>query len=123
MLVTRISQQAFSFIPLIWCVHSPGLCRLEQAVCYADLSLVTRLDLSSNRLTELPPSLDKMVNLEYLDLSNNNLKVLPRSILTFDRLKEIRLNGNDFSSGDSADGPEQINGLRNYGDWLFRKDD
>ena len=51
-----------------------GLCRLEQALSYADLSSVTHVDLSSNRLTELPPSLDKMVNLESLDLSDNKLE-------------------------------------------------
>ena len=80
------------------CAELSGLCRLEQALSYADLSSVTHVDLSSNRLTELPPSLDKMVNLESLDLSDNKLELLPKSILEFKKLQYVVLHGNDFAS-------------------------
>lgn len=65
-------------------------------MCYADLTQVTHLDLSSNKLTELPPSLDKMINLEYLNLSDNQLTSLPKSILHFEKLTSIVLHGNNF---------------------------
>lgn len=96
-----------------------GLCRLEQAVCYSDLSKLTHLDLSGNRLTELPPSLDKMINLEHLDVSDNQLANLPHYIMQFDKLKSIRLSGNNFAS-EVDDKVFQHSDLADMQSWLFK---
>jgi Leucine-rich repeat (LRR) protein len=90
-------------------------------VCYADLSKVTHLDLSGNRLTELPPSLDKMVNLQFIDLSNNQLESLPRSILTFSHLKSIVLHDNKFAHAVNGDAQIEHNDLPSMESWLFEK--
>ena len=97
-----------------------GLCRLEQAICYADLSTVTHLNLSSNRLTELPPSLDHMINLEYLDLSDNQLTSLPKSVLEFDQLKCVTLHGNNFTHTIDAETTIEYNDLAAMKSWLFK---
>lgn len=47
---------------------------------------IRRLDLSGNRLTELPPSLFRLGELTELDLGNNRLRALPPEIGAFDRL-------------------------------------
>mmetsp|Transcript_24701 Transcript_24701/g.41766 ORF Transcript_24701/g.41766 Transcript_24701/m.41766 type:complete len:143 (-) Transcript_24701:253-681(-) len=103
-------------------VSLPCLCRLEQAVCYADLTRVTHLDLSANKLSELPPSLKLMTNLEFLDLSDNRLKALPRSLLENRQLKEIRLSGNEFRCED-RELPVQFSDLQQCESWLFLKEE
>jgi Leucine-rich repeat (LRR) protein len=89
-----------------------------------DLSFLPELkflDLSNNRLTSLPdlssskiltdlivgnnrlssmPSLLKLRYLETLDISNNNLSAFPEGLEMLTGLKEINLEGNNFSSGE-----------------------
>lgn len=77
-------------------VTLPCLCRLEHSLSYLDLSTVKQLDLSNNRLSELPPSLAGMKNLECLDISNNALKNLPEYLLSLSKLQFVKADGNDF---------------------------
>jgi Leucine-rich repeat (LRR) protein len=83
-------------------VTKPCLCKLEHALCSLNLSLVKSVDISGNSLDRLPPSLEKMINLEHLDVSDNKLKLLPRFLLNLPQLKHIQLNGNLMGSIDST---------------------
>ena len=63
-------------------VGGPCICRLERAISKDSLALtVESMDLSHNNLTQLPPSLAKLVQLRSLDLSTNNLTTLEFSYL------------------------------------------
>ena len=63
-------------------VGGPCICRLERAISKESLVLtVENMDLSNNNLTQLPPSLAKLVQLRSLDLSTNNLTTLELSYL------------------------------------------
>jgi Leucine-rich repeat (LRR) protein len=45
-----------------------------------DIKTTTQIDLSSNKLTELPKEIEKLTSLTYLYLHNNKLTELPKEI-------------------------------------------
>lgn len=55
---------------------------------------LTHLNLSDNRIKELPINIDKLSKLEWLDLSNNRIKDLPASICNLKNLKVLNLKNN-----------------------------
>ena len=81
-------------------VGLPCLCKLEHALSspHLDLSKIKRLDLSSNKLTSLPPSIEKMVYLEELNLRENSLCNLPTYLKGLEKLNMIDLSDNPLES-------------------------
>jgi Leucine-rich repeat (LRR) protein len=79
----------------LWCekVTGPCICRLQRTLDKVDLSMLTKLDLSGNKLTELPPAVKDMVSLEELDLSDNAFVVEPPELSKLSLLK-FNLDGN-----------------------------
>lgn len=55
------------------------------------------LDLSETGLTQLPPWIGGLTNLEYLDLSGNQLTALPPELFGLKKLRELRVSGNQFN--------------------------
>lgn len=58
---------------------------------------VYRLDLSHQRLTEIPKSIGKLTNLKRLNLSHNKLTELPSSIVNITDMRRLHLNDNKLS--------------------------
>jgi Leucine-rich repeat (LRR) protein len=56
-----------------------------------DPTYVEVLKLDKNNLRELPPSLEKFVNLKELDLSNNSLLTVPPYITSFKKLLSFKI--------------------------------
>jgi Leucine-rich repeat (LRR) protein len=54
------------------------------------------LDLSYQKLTEIPQEVFELENLEILNLSNNELSELPIEISRLKRLKRLNISYNDF---------------------------
>jgi Leucine-rich repeat (LRR) protein len=77
-------------------VGQPCLCKLEHALSSPrlDLSMIRTINLSSNGLTALPPSLERMINLEELDLSENSLTALPSFLPKLEKLSLLNLSAN-----------------------------
>lgn len=73
------------------------LCKLEHALNSPSLNLnkIKSIDLSFNNLHALPPSIEKMINLQVIDLSGNELKKLPKYFITLEKLTKVDLNGNN----------------------------
>lgn len=67
---------------------------------FKNRSSVTYLDLSCNRITEIPSGIfDDMINLEKINLSRNNLRTLPPFLFSkLPKLKRIDLSFNHFTS-------------------------
>jgi len=63
----------------LWCekVTGPCVCRLERTLQKIDVSGLKHLDLSGNRLTELPPSVRGLTALREIDLSDNDFASVP----------------------------------------------
>lgn len=80
----------------LWCEHvtGPCICRLERTLEKVDCSSLVRLDLSGNKLSELPPSIKKMASLESIDLSNNNFNSKPDVLETLTKLTKVDLSEN-----------------------------
>jgi hypothetical protein len=78
----------------------PCLCKLEHALGSPslDLSTIRRVDLSSNGLTALPPSISKMKNLEELQLSANSFSALPNFIQRLEKLTLLDLSHNPLEA-------------------------
>lgn len=79
---------------------------LERAL--AEPMLVYRLDLSRQKLKELPEELRRLPNLNALDLGRNKLRALPDWLTDLVNLQELNLAGNKL-----VDFPEVLCGLRN----------
>jgi len=62
------------------------------------LTSLTSLDLSSNQLTSLPLEITKLTSLTSLDLSSNQLTSLPPEITRLTNLNLLRLNSNELTS-------------------------
>jgi Leucine-rich repeat (LRR) protein len=84
----------------LWCekVTGPCICRLERALQKIDLSGLTSLDLSGNRLSELPPSVKDMVALREIDLSNNDFAAVPSILSNIKTLEVINMEENPANS-------------------------
>jgi hypothetical protein len=102
-------------------VTLPCLCRLEHALSFLDLSSVRYINLSKNKLSELPPSLAGMKNLEHLDISNNALRKLPGYLLSLSNLHTMKADGNDFNFPLPPDGNLSNTYMKNHQDAIFPK--
>ncbi|MGK7930025.1 MAG: leucine-rich repeat domain-containing protein [Microcystaceae cyanobacterium] len=58
---------------------------------------VTKLDLSNNQLSKLPPEIAQLPQLQQLDLSNNQLSKLPPEIAQLSQLQQLDLSNNQLS--------------------------
>lgn len=68
--------------------------RIKNIYGLMDKTNLKYLNLSDNRLKELPLNIDKLAKLEWLDLSNNRLKELPPSVCNLKNLKVLNLKNN-----------------------------
>lgn len=67
----------------------PCVCKLERALDqYVDPRHLKELDLSSNNLDALPPSLAKFQSLEFIDLSKNKLSHI--NAIPWDAIKNMK---------------------------------
>jgi hypothetical protein len=60
-------------------------------------NMVHSLNLSRNRIEELPAFIDAFTELEFLDVSNNRLSALPESFMNLASLKKLKLSDNDLT--------------------------
>lgn len=74
--------------------------KIYQSIAEASGSLeqVVKLNLSGQKLSEIPAEVFQMKNLQYLDLSNNALIQLPDEIQNLGQLQEIQLANNQIST-------------------------
>ena len=63
------------------------------------MSHLVKVDLSKNKLTELPAEFGKLDNLQHLDLLGNQLTSLPESFNLLRRLKWLDLKDNPLEAG------------------------
>jgi Leucine-rich repeat (LRR) protein len=80
-------------------VGGPCVCRIERVLARDDLSKsVEHLDLSLNKLTQLPPSLFKLNHLKTLVLRDNDLATLKaEDFSTLESLETVDLSNNPLS--------------------------
>ncbi len=85
----------------LWCEHvtGPCICRLERTLDKVDCSSLISIDLSGNHLSELPPSVEKMVSLREINLSNNNFQTKPAVLARLSKLQHVDLSDNPTESG------------------------
>lgn len=62
------------------------------------MTFLTRITLSFNKLTTLPPGIANLTNLEILNLSNNHLEELPISISSMPKLRILNCSINRLSN-------------------------
>ena len=80
------------------------------------LTLLTELSLFDNKLTQLPTEIGNLTNLTYLSLSNNQLTQLPREIGNLTQLTELYLYNNELTQLPSEIGQlTQLNYLDLFG--------
>ena len=84
----------------LWCekVTGPCICRLERTLQKIDKSTLVTLDLSGNRLVELPPSIKDLSALKEIDLSKNEFEKAPSELNYLKGLKSVNLSENPLSS-------------------------
>ena len=75
---------------------------------WLDQLAITSLDLTKNRLTEIPPVVFRMTGLEKLYLGNNKITNLPPEIEHLQQLKELELWANEI-----ADIPIELQNIPN----------
>ena len=72
--------------------------RLDNQVLFAvPNERITRITLSHNKLTAVPPNISDLPNLEYLNLWNNQIEELPASISSLPNLKILNVGMNRLS--------------------------
>jgi Leucine-rich repeat (LRR) protein len=64
------------------------------------------LFLHHNKLSYLPGSIDKLINLEVLHINHNRFQEFPRQILSLKKLRDL-----DFSNNEITDLPYEITNL------------
>ncbi|MDR2193714.1 MAG: AAA family ATPase [Treponema sp.] len=62
-----------------------------------DPHIIHSLNLSGNKLEELPSAISAFVSLESIDLSGNHFSKLPETIITLQTLKKLKVNDNDLT--------------------------
>lgn len=76
-------------------------CRIKNLYFIADFTDLEYLNLSNNRIKELPKNISELIKLKYLDLSNNRLKTIPvEEIHKLSNLKILNLKGNKLNFED-----------------------
>jgi Leucine-rich repeat (LRR) protein len=85
------------------CIYTNDL-----AVAEKDPTDVCNLNLFSQNLTEIPPAVFTMTNLEYLNLAGNKITSVPADIGNLTHLKWLYLNQNPIASL-----PDSIGNLKN----------
>ncbi|CAL4060276.1 unnamed protein product, partial [Meganyctiphanes norvegica] len=78
-------------------LNNNAMSNLEKGGKLAELSSIQVLDLSENKISNIPDSINKLSNLRILKLSGNKLKSLPSSISECVKLEELELASNKFS--------------------------
>lgn len=81
---------------------------IKDLILKAKESNATTLDLSSKRLTSLPPEIAELKNLTRLDISANQLSLLPPEIAELKNLTKLNVSGNKLTSM-----PPEITKLKN----------
>ena len=76
-------------------ISSNRLTSLSRAISH-HFSILLYLDISSNRLTEFPLQLCSLHRLQVLHAKHNHMKSLPASFVNLVGLKELNLAGNGF---------------------------
>lgn len=74
-----------------------AISNLEKGGKLAELSAIQVLDLSENKFSSIPDSINRLTSLRTLKLSGNKLKSLPSSISECEKLEELDLSSNKFS--------------------------
>lgn len=59
---------------------------------------VTRVTLSHNRITNVPPGIANLVNLEILNLANNHIEELPVSLSSMPKLRILNVSINRLNT-------------------------
>ena len=80
----------------------------RERIAQAEAAAATNLDLSALGLTEVPPEIGQLSNLDTLDLSNNQLRTLPAEIALLTALNSL-----DVSNNNLEDLPIELG--RNFG--------
>uniref|UniRef100_UPI003AAFB1C0 uncharacterized protein n=1 Tax=Centroberyx gerrardi TaxID=166262 RepID=UPI003AAFB1C0 len=102
--LVHLPPDVFSHAPLLSLVLKNNLISKADAEWLPDNSNLTWLDLSGNRLTEVPSALiRKLPHLENLDLSYNRLeKIPPNSLDPLTKLERLNLQENKLGSLDAS---------------------
>jgi Leucine-rich repeat (LRR) protein len=69
-----------------------------ERILEAERTGVARVDLAHLQLTELPPEIGNLNNLQELYLYNNRLNSIPSTIGDLDNLQHLRLDNNQLSN-------------------------
>ena len=62
------------------------------------MNKIKEIDLSNNKLSEIPVEIINLENLQYLDLSSNPISKLPKEMSKMKNLKEITLTDTGLSA-------------------------
>lgn len=113
----------FSFIPKGIQNLSLANNRIKNIYGLIDKNELQYLNLSENRIKELPLNIDELNKLEWLDLSNNRLKDLPPSVCNMSNLKLLNLKNNRLPIEDITNLIKCLPNTNILYDEYIRKDD
>uniref|UniRef100_A0A803T0Q8 Leucine rich repeat containing 69 n=1 Tax=Anolis carolinensis TaxID=28377 RepID=A0A803T0Q8_ANOCA len=71
------------------------ICRISPSI-FDGLQNLVLLNLNNNRLTYLPPEIQRLKNLECMSLDNNQLRSLPKELCCLRKLRELHLSHNSI---------------------------
>ncbi|XP_067323117.1 leucine-rich repeat-containing protein 69 [Anolis sagrei] len=73
------------------------ICRISPSI-FDGLQNLVLLNLNNNRLTYLPPEIQRLQNLECMSLDNNQLRTLPKEFCCLRKLRELHLSHNSITA-------------------------
>ena len=76
--------------------------------------LLTFLDLSRNKITNIPASISKLIFLEHIDLWHNDVGALPDQISELPHLNYLDIRGVSISDSDYGKYKEMMKGVDFY---------